>query len=214
VTSNATVGGVRDEHVVVPSTRPPRPRPGSASTTVSRGSTWLPMGETDALVAARFADPLPIVWVAGHDVHVEYPLGSRLLRRMRPSEMRLSPAVAWSIDVHGGAAHLDTDLRGLQLQSLSMHSGAAYIRLTLGRPAGGCTIRLSSVKDLRIDRPADVPVRVEIAKGATNVNLDARRFGAIGNGLADQTADYGTSADSYLLLVAGGADGLTVTPRP
>jgi hypothetical protein len=133
---------------------------------------------------------------------------------MKYSTVRVSPAVAWSLDVHAGAAHLDADLRGLNLRAMSLHSGAAYGRIRLGRPAGGCTIRLSSLKDLRIERPTDVPVRIEIAKGATKVNLDDRRFGAVGNGLADHTTGYETAADRYLVLVSGGVDGLTVTTHP
>jgi hypothetical protein len=80
----------------------------------------------------------------------------------------------------------------------------------VGRPNGLCTIRLSSVKDLQITRPANAPVRLEVAKGATNVRLDGRRFGAVADGLTDQTADYEGVRDRYLVIVSGGVDGLTV----
>lgn len=82
--------------------------------------------------------------------------------------------------------------------------------LHLGTPAGTCTIRLSSVKELELIRPAGVPVRVEIARGCTQFALDERRFGAVGNGLADQTDGYNETTDRYLVLVARGVDGLTV----
>ncbi|MGH3764040.1 MAG: hypothetical protein ACRDTX_02615 [Pseudonocardiaceae bacterium] len=164
-----------------------------------------------ALLSAQFADPHPVVWAAEHNVHVEYPLGARLLRRMQPSAVSLNPIVAWSLDVHGGAAHLDADLRGVTVQAVSFHSGIARSRLVLGNPGGERTIRLSSVKELRIDRPAGVPVRIEIAKGATNVTLDDRFFGAVGNGLADQAAGYAATADRYRLIISGGVDGLTIS---
>ncbi|MDT7712624.1 MAG: hypothetical protein QOG46_1313 [Pseudonocardiales bacterium] len=65
-------------------------------------------------------------------MHVEYPLGARLLRRMPPGAVSLNPAVAWPLDVHDGAAHLDADLRGDAMQAVSFHSGVAHSRLMLG----------------------------------------------------------------------------------
>lgn len=212
MTSTVTTTGVRDEHVVVPF-GPAGKAHDDARISFDNGLERLRLSadeDLEDLVAARFAEPHPLVWASGHDVHVEYPLGSRLLRRMRPSEVLLNPAAAWSVDVHGGAAHLDADLRGLRLRSMSLHSGAAFGTLHLGTPAGTCTIRLSSVKDLELIRPAGVPVRVEIARGCTRVALDERRFGAVGNGLVDQTDGYDETTDRYLLLVTGGVDGLTV----
>ena len=214
MTTDKTLAGARDEHVVVPFSAT---ADDTARLSFDNGLERLELRadeDLQDLLNARFAEPYPVVWATGQDVHVEYPLGSRLLRRMKYSTVRVSPAVAWSLDVHSGAAHLDADLRGLNLRAMSLHSGAAYGRVRLGRPAGGCTIRLSSLKDLRIERPADVPVRLEITKGATKVDLDDRRFGAVGNGLADHTTGYETAADRYLVLVSGGVDGLTVTTHP
>lgn len=54
-------------------------------------------------------------------------------------------------------------------------------------------------------------MRIEVAKGATKVALDDRWFGAVGNGLTDESASYGATADRYRLIVSGGVDGLTVT---
>lgn len=86
------------------------------------------------------------------------------MRRMPPSAVSLNPAVAWSLDVHGGAARLDADLRGVAVRAVSFHSGIAHSRLVLGAHDGERTIRLSSVMQLRIERPASVPVRVEVAR--------------------------------------------------
>jgi hypothetical protein len=163
-----------------------------------------------ALLEARFGAPLPVVWSTGCSVHVEYPLGSRLLRRARPNTMRVSAAVAWSLDVHGGTADMVADLTAVRAGAVCFHGGVARSRLALGRPNGLCTIRLSSVKELRIARPATAPVRLEVAKGATNVRLDGRGFGAVADGLTGQTAGYEGVRDRYLVIVSGGVDGLTV----
>jgi hypothetical protein len=167
-----------------------------------------------ALAEARFGEPLPVLWSTGCSVHVEYPLGSRLLRRTRPNTIRVSTVMAWSLDVHGATADMAADLTAVRVAVVSFHGGVARSRLAVGRPHGLCTIRLSSVKDLRITRPADTPVRLEVAKGATNVHLDGRRFGAVADGLSEQTAAYQGARDRYLVIVSGGVDGLTVQALP
>lgn len=205
----ATTAGVREAHVVVP-----RGPGDNARLSFDNGLERLHLrtGELSGdLVETDFSDPVPVVWASEHNVHVEYPLGARLLRRMKPSSVTLDPGVTWSIDVHGGASHLTAELADLRLRAVSFHSGVAHSRLTLGRPTGRCAIHLSAAKDLRIERPGDVPVRVEIAKGAVKVALDHKRFGAVGNGLSEETGGYETTSDGYLVIVSGGVDGLTIT---
>ncbi|MBM7783652.1 hypothetical protein [Tenggerimyces flavus] len=41
--------------------------------------------------------------------------------------------------------------------------------MAVGRPEGHVTVRLSSVLDLSLTRPADVPVRIELSRGAREV---------------------------------------------
>jgi hypothetical protein len=217
MTTTVTRQGVRAEHVTVPFAGDADDLTGNAARlSFDNGLSRLDLradADLDQLLDARFSDPAPTVWAADSSVHVEYPLGSRLLRRMGQNAVRISPRLPWSVDVHGGAAHLDADLTGVDLRFFAAHSGMAHARLALGRPAGTTTIRLDSVKDLRIERPGDVPMRVEIAKGATKVTLDDRHFGAIGSGLTDQTSGY-TDADArYLVIVSGGADTLSITRK-
>ncbi|MFC7547954.1 hypothetical protein [Plantactinospora sp. GCM10030261] len=166
--------------------------------------------DSEELLAARFSEPVPLTWTAQHNVHVEYPLTFRLRRRSGPNLVRLNPTVPWALDVHGGAAHLDADLTGIDLHSVACHSGAAHVRFALGAPAGARTLRFASVKTLVVERPAGVPVRLEIAKGAVNVVLDQRSFGAVGGGLADQTDGYRPDGPGYRIVVSGGADTVTV----
>jgi hypothetical protein len=210
MTSDALHVGVSAKRVVVP-------LPGSgcdeARLSFDNGVERLRLHADQALHAlleARFGEPLPLVWSTGCGVHVEYPLGSRLLRRTRPNTVRVSAALAWSLDVHGATAHTVADLTAARVGAAAFHGGIAHSRLALGRPNRLCIIRLSSVKELRIARPANAPVRLEVAKGATNVRLDDRSFGAAGDGLTGQTAGYQGACDRYLVIVSGGVDGLTV----
>lgn len=206
----ATSAGVRDPHVVVPFAEA---ADGVARLSFDSGLAQLSLRASEQLtelMAAEFARPLPLVWTAGHNIHIEYPLGSRLLHRMGPNAVRLSPAVPWALDVHGGAEHLDADLSGLDVRSVAFHSGAAHLRLVLGQPTGSTTIRLTSVKDLRVERPAGVPVRLEIGNGATKVRLDDRWFGAVGGGLIEQSSPPHTGNHGYHVIVSGSAATVTI----
>ena len=203
----ATSHGVRAEHVVAP----------LSGTAVARLSFDNGVQQVDVssdptltdLVEARFAEPYPVVWVSDNNVHIDYPLGSRLLRRPGGNAIQVNPRVAWSIDVHGGASHLVVDLSDVDLVSVTCHAGLANSTFLLGRPTGTRTIRLSTLKQVRIERPADVPVRLALATGATKVSLDGRFFRSVG-GLTDQTSGYLDAIDRYHIVVSGGADTLTI----
>lgn len=206
----ATREGVREEHVVAAAPAASTAARLSFDNGVERASLRADASATE-LLEARFGAPLPTVWADDANVHVVYPLGARLLRRSNPSSLVLNPSVPWALDFHGGVSHVDADLRGVDLRSVTFHSGAAHLRLVLDRPAETRVIRLASVKDLRIERPARVPVRLEAAKGITGVTLDDERYGAVGGGLTRSTGP--SDAPGYRLIVAGGADGVTVTSQ-
>lgn len=206
----ATAEGARAGHVVVPM---PDGRD-VARLSLDNGASLLDIRTTDGadhLVRGRFGEPLPLVWAVDAKVHVEYPLGARLLPRLRPAELRLSVRTPWSVDVHGGADRIDADLTGADVRSLAFHGGLAHARVALGRPRGRRTIRLASVDDLLLVRPADVPVRIEVAKGITGLRLDGRSLDAAARGHRDQTPGYDDAPDRYLILVSGGASSLALT---
>lgn len=163
------------------------------------------------LLDARFATPLPTIWARRHRVHVEYPLGTRPLPWMHPNTVRINPRTAWSIDVHGDACGLTADLTGVELRSLAFHAPAADIRLALDRPVGQAIVRLTSVTGLEIGRPADVPMRLELAAAASGVAVDGRCPEAVRGGLVVESPGYDRCADRYLVAASGTAATVTVT---
>lgn len=210
----ATARGIRAEQVVVPFPDPSEEitqNPARLCFDNGLAHVELRSAGIERLLEARFGGPPPVVWADDGNVHVEYPLGSRLLRRARPSTVVLNQKVPWALDVHGGTAHLDADLQQVEIRSATFHSGAAHVRLALGWPSVPCTIRMAAVSNLVLERPLDVPVWLEIGGGATKIQLDDRWFGAIGRGLAEHTGDV--TAAGYTLIVGGGADRVTVTGR-
>lgn len=167
-------------------------------------------GDIPPLLYAWFSHPRPVMWAADHAVHIEYPLGARLLRRMGPNTVVLNPDYSWSLAVHGSAAEVNADLTELDVRSISFHGSAARIRLRLGIPKGTRTIRCSSLANLYLAHPPPIPVRVELARGANRVGLHGRDIGAAGRGLFDQTSGWDTATDRWLLLASAGVSRLTV----
>jgi hypothetical protein len=206
----ATPTGVSDPHVVVDFPAVTGPAYLNFDTGLER-FTVMADADTPALLDARLGAPLPVVWATHQQIHIRYRLGSRLRRRPDPSRVRLSARVPWTLEVHGGAAHLDADLRGLDIQALTFHAALAAATLTLPAPRGEVPVRMGTAQSVRITRPARVPMRVEVGGGATRVCLDGRRRPAAGYGLTAETPGPATATDRYLVLVTGSADDLHLT---
>ncbi|QKG27219.1 hypothetical protein [Actinomadura verrucosospora] len=207
-----TAEGARAEHVVVAMAQ----QHDVAGLSFDNGASLLNVRTMDGagpLLRGRFTDPLPLVWAADANVHIEYPLGARLAHTSRPGELHLSARRPWSVDVHGGTDRFDADLSGLRLSSLTFHSGLAHAHLRLGGPRGRRMIRFSSVTDLVLTRPVNVPVRVEATKGVSRLGLDDRSVDAA-NGFEGQTHDYNDADDRYLILLTGDVASLTITTAP
>ena len=64
--------------------------------------------------------------------------------------------------------------------------------------------------DLRIHRPAGVPVQLRVRGGASRVTLDEQRLGAVGGELRLATPDEAARTDLYQIEIDGGASRLTV----
>jgi hypothetical protein len=164
----------------------------------------------DTLVEASLADPVPVVCAQHDRISIEYPLGSRLLRRMEESRVRLDAHVTWSLDVHSGAAHSTIDLSSGHLSSAVFHGGLADTVLVLPQPVGECLIRLQSVQRVRIVRPSGVHVRLELEQGATNVEFDHRSYGSAREDPSDQSDGFAQSGDHYVITARSGVSELKV----
>ena len=139
------------------------------------------------LLSAVFADPPPVVWAIGTDVHVEYPLGSCFSNSPGPSTVLPAGTV---LDGAGAGAPPDSiaDLRGTSLRAVTLAGAVAHSTLRLPPPPWPCRIRIGAVKDVIITHPPHQPVRREIARTATNVRFGGRRRQpAPAMGLIDQT---------------------------
>lgn len=169
----------------------------------------------DDLYRARFDGPPPEVHARDGAVTVRYPRTFHPFDwRKRTAEVTLNPAIPWQIEFHGGLSRLDADLSVLELGSFEVTGGASGVAVTLPRPSGTVSVRVSGgASDVSIHRPEGVAARIRVGRGVSKLAFDEQRFGAIGGETRLQTIDYDGAADRYDLEVTGGASKLSIDTR-
>jgi hypothetical protein len=167
------------------------------------------------LYRARFDGPQPEVHARAGTVTIRYPRTFHPFDwRKRTAEVTLNPAIPWQIEFHGGLSRLDADLSVLELGSFEVTGGASGVAVTLPRPSGTVSVRVSGgASDVSIHRPEGVAARIRVGRGVSNLAFDEQRFGAIGGETRLQTIDYDGAADRYDLEVTGGASKLSIDTR-
>jgi hypothetical protein len=184
----------------------------------TRGAAHLALhGEgMEELFRAHFDQPVPSVAVDGGTVSVQYPrFGPR--GWLRPGarwggEVTLNQDVAWQVTVRGGAAYLDADLRDLRLEALELGQGVTQVELRLPRPAGVVPVRVrGGAVQVRVGRPAGVPVRLRVGGGVADLRFDGQEWGAVGGWLRLETPGAAQAPDRYEVEVASGAVHLEVS---
>ena len=164
------------------------------------------------LIRAEFVGPPPDVRTSGGTVTMRYR--RRMLdTRAREIDAVLHPSASWGIAVDGGITDLAGDLTGLSLTGIDVAGGANHVKLRLPRPSG--TVRFSLAgggSNLRLSRPADVPVSISVRGGVADLRFDGRRTHASGSDLRVSSDEWATTPDRYVVEIAGGAARLTVEP--
>lgn len=210
MTAIATRDGIRASHIIVPfSSQPPEAARLSFDNAVQNLRLTADAPQ-ESLLEASFSEPHPRTWSVEGSVHVEYPRGSRVFRRVKDNHITLNPRLHWSIDIHGGVSGLDADLADLDIRTFECSSAAEKSRIVLGRPTEASTLRFTSLSDVRIERPDGVPVRLEIARSATRLEFVGASIGAIGGGFTNETEDYRPDQAGYLVVVSGSAHRLAI----
>jgi hypothetical protein len=182
---------------------------GAANVTLRANSS---MGD---LYRARFNGLLPGVYAQDGAVTVRYPRTFHPFDwRKRAAEVVLNGSIPWQIEFRGGLSGLDADLSVLRLGSFEIIGGASGVAVTLPRPSGTVSVRVSGgASDVTIHRPAGVAARVRVGRGASKLTFDDQHVGAIGGETHLQTPDYEGAADCYDMKVSGGASKLAVDTR-
>jgi DNA-binding MarR family transcriptional regulator len=128
--------------------------------------------------------------------------------RRNTTEIVLNASLPWTIELRGGATSLSADMRTVRLGMLDVAGGAGIVELALGRPSGVVPVRIAgSVGDVRVSRPADVPVVLTVAGGYRSAHLDGVEAWSPGR-ITSRGAE--TAADRFEIQIAGGANNVDV----
>jgi DNA-binding MarR family transcriptional regulator len=167
-----------------------------------------------ALLAARFDGKPPRVTARDGTVTVAYARFGAFGWGKQAAAVSLSAAVPWEIELRGGVAKLDADLRPLPLRSLEIRGGAHAVAVSLPPPRGLVHVRLAGgASDVALRRPPRTAARLRVTGGAASLVFDAQRLGAVGGTVVLESPGWDAAADRYEIELTGGAAGLEVTAR-
>jgi hypothetical protein len=159
----------------------------------------------------EFYGPRPRVTAADGVITIDYPRFNPLIWGRTSAAVTVSPKVAWFIDIRDGVSRWDADLRQVAVTGIDVHGGMNRIDLQLPEPAATVRILVSGgASHMRLRRPAAVPARIHIGRGASKLALDDQQFGAVGGPVRIETPDYSRSANRYDIEIGGGASRITV----
>jgi DNA-binding MarR family transcriptional regulator len=128
------------------------------------------------------------------------------------AQMALTTAVPWAIEIRRGVSHLTADLRELEVTGIDISGGASECELTLPRPRGHATLRITGgASQLVVKRPRGAAAQLMIRGGASSFVFDDQRIGAVGGTIRLSTPGWDSTADRWTIELTGGASGLAVT---
>jgi DNA-binding MarR family transcriptional regulator len=164
------------------------------------------------LYRAKFDGKRPQVMVSANgEVDLQYKGFSWFGARDVAAQLTLTTAVPWSIEIRRGVSHLAADLRELSIASIEITGGASESELSLPRPRGTATLRLSGgVSRLVIRRPRGTAAQISVRGGASNLVFDAQRLGAVGGPTRLSTPGWDGAPDRWSIELTGGASDLSV----
>lgn len=145
------------------------------------------------------------------EVSIQYKGFSWFGARDTGAQLTLTSAVPWSIEIRRGVSHLSADLRELQITSIDITGGASESELSLPRPRGTATLRLTGgASRLVVRRPRGTAAQVSVRGGASNLAFDSQRLGAIGGATRLSTPGWEAASDRWSVDLTGGSSDLSV----
>jgi len=128
-------------------------------------------------------------------------------------DITLNATVLWDLRVTGGAELSTIDLSAGRVGGVDLTGGASRIALTLPRPDGTLSVRMSGGVSLFDVRAAgETPVRVRVGSGAGQVTLNGQNHNGVSAGQTFTPAEWGGAVDRIDVDAAAGMTAMTVAP--
>lgn len=128
-----------------------------------------------------------------------------------PGEITLRAGLRWSVEVAGGSNRWSADLRGVEVEQLTLRGGGSRIGIVLPAPVGTVPVAIGGgISRVELRVPPGSALRLATRGGASRLRIGDLRLGAVGGRLDWQSPDYGAVADRYDVSVGGGADRLEI----
>jgi DNA-binding MarR family transcriptional regulator len=166
------------------------------------------------LYRARFDGATPQVRVRDGRVLVQYR-GVPFDWRKRVATIGLNTTIPWTLDLVGGVARIEADLREVDVRRFELTGGTERIQLEFGHPVGQVPVRIvGGARTVRIERPAGAPVRLRIQGGTNQVGLDGVAHGKKGGDVTVESRGWPGATNGFSVEVVGGSRSIEVVERP
>ena len=166
------------------------------------------------LYRAEFQGATPQVRLRDGRVIVQYR-GMPFDWRNRTASLNLNTTIPWTIAIVGGVQRVEADLRQVDVERFELTGGMERLQLELGTPRGQRVVRLvGGASTIRLERPARVPVRLNVLGGSGLIELDGKQLGEKGGRSTMESPGWGTATDRYDVEVVGGSKSIEVVGRP
>ncbi len=175
----------------------------------------LPAGSSN-LVEGRFETPgreaVATLRRSGDTGDLVITMENRRLARSLSSadwDIALSQSPRLSIDLEGGAAGVEMDLRDLQVNELDLAIGAASVDLILPAKAGDVNVRIDAgAASIEVIIPEGVAAKISKDAGLSSFDIDRSRFPLSGNVYV--SSDFETAENRVTIDFDIGAASVTV----
>ncbi|GAB2721383.1 hypothetical protein [Kitasatospora kifunensis] len=129
----------------------------------------------------------------------------------RSAHVTLSPAVGWDIEIRGVATHVQADLTGLPLRSLTVSGGLSDARIVLPHTDRVVPVHFESgVRKLTLLRPVSTRATLRGERGFTGLSLDGRWVGTLVQADWQSAEPAETTPGCYDITLASGSNRLTI----
>lgn len=169
-----------------------------------------PLGDAALLYLAEFTGLIPAVTDHAGAVTVNYPRRAPRPRSTDPlGTVRLASSISWALRCTDAIAALDADLAQLRITSIDIACPIDSSVLRLPAPQAATNIHVAGpARDLRIIRPAGVPINVRIAGSASGLDIDGHRLDSVSRGYR---SDGNPGENRYLITFDTAVAALIVT---